>query len=237
MPEAPSIPPAPHARRKRVSGVVVPNQATRTQRILAWLIFTALQTLAVTVRIRLHDPHGVLRDRTAPAILALWHNRLALALHIYRRHGQRGRKLAALVSASKDGALLAAILERAGAQPVRGSSSRRGAQALVELNSAARDGRDIAITPDGPRGPCYQVQAGVIALAQVTGLPIVPCTYELSWKLRLKSWDRFQVPLPFARCDVFIGEPLRVPRDTDDATRDQLRAQLQTALLEKTPAD
>jgi lysophospholipid acyltransferase (LPLAT)-like uncharacterized protein len=226
-----SAAPAP---RKRVSGVVVPNQPTRKQRLVAWLIFAAMEALAMTVRIRLHDPRGSLSDRTTPVILALWHNRLALALHIYRKRSRRGRKLAALVSASKDGALLAAILERAGAQPVRGSSSRRGAQALVELNSWAREGWDIAITPDGPRGPCHQVQDGVLGLAQVTGLPILPCTYRLNWKLRLKSWDRFQVPLPFARCDLFIGEPLRVPREAGDTERAGLRQQLQAALLAET---
>ena len=84
--------------------------------------------------------------------------------------------MAAMVSASKDGGFLASILECFGVQPVRGSSSRRGPQALLELTGWAERGYDLAITPDGPRGPRYVVQEGIIALAQVTGLPIVPAS-------------------------------------------------------------
>jgi lysophospholipid acyltransferase (LPLAT)-like uncharacterized protein len=114
---------------------------------------------------------------------------------------------------------------------VRGSSSRRGAQALLELASWAERGYDLAVTPDGPRGPCYVVQEGVMALAQVTGLPIVPYSCRVGWKLRLKSWDRFQIPLPFSHCEMTFGEPIRVPRRATDAEREQLREQLGAALL------
>ncbi len=139
--------------------------------------------------------------------------------------------LAALISASKDGALLTAILQAFGVQVVRGSSSRRGAQALLELTSWAERGYDLAVTPDGPRGPCYVVQEGVMALAQVTGLPIIPYSCQLGWKLRVKSWDRFQIPLPFSRCEMTFGEPIRVPRGASDAERAQLREQLLDVLL------
>jgi len=93
-------------------------------------------------------------------------------------------------------------------------------------------GYDLAITPDGPRGPCYQVQEGVISTAQLTGLPIVPVSYHLNWKVRARSWDRFQIPLPFARCQVSIGKPIRVPRDASDADREVLRKELERALRE-----
>ena len=136
----------------------------------------------------------------------------------------------ALVSASKDGGLLTAILELFKEQPVRGSSSRRGAQALREMVAWGRRGHDLALTPDGPRGPCYVVQEGVISTAQMTGMPIVPVTYHLNWKIRVKSWDRFQIPLPFAVCTVTMGKVLRVPRDTDEAGREKLRLQLETEL-------
>src|SRR6185295_11123120 len=104
--------------------------------------------------------------------------------------------------------LLARVLELNGVEPVRGSTSRRGRQALLELVTWAERGFDLAITPDGPRGPCYVVQDGVIALAQLTGLPIVPVSYHLRWRIRLKSWDRFQIPLPFGPCIAYVGEPL-----------------------------
>src|SRR5262249_17493705 len=116
-------------------------------------------------------------------------NRLGLALPLYRyylaRH-QPERRLAAMVSASRDGGLLARILELFGVEPVRGSSSRRGPQALREMISWGERGYDLAITPDGPRGPCYTVQEGVISTAQITGLPIVPVSYRLNWKICLK---------------------------------------------------
>jgi hypothetical protein len=160
-------------------------------------------------------------------IFCLWHNRLAISMVVHRRHP---RKLAALVSASKDGALLAAVLGRFGVEPIRGSSSRRGPQALLELTSRAQMGFDLAVTPDGPRGPRYVVQEGVIALAQLTGLPIIPVTCNTRWKICLKSWDRFQVPLPFSSCELILNEPILVPREADGAKREELRRELETNL-------
>ena len=138
--------------------------------------------------------------------------------------------MAALVSASRDGGMLARVLELFDVEPVRGSSSRRGPQAFRELVSAGERGRDLAITPDGPRGPCYVVQEGIISLAQLTGMAIVPASFHLSCKWRLKTWDRFQVPLPFARCEVQLGPPVRIPRDASDAERKQLRAELEARM-------
>ena len=163
----------------------------------------------------------------------MWHNRLALCLigyHHYVRKRDQTPGLAALVSASKDGAFLAAILECFGVHPVRGSSSRRGPQALLELAGWAERGYDLAITPDGPRGPRYVVQEGIIGLAQVTGLPIIPASYHLSWKFQARSWDGFQIPLPFSRCEMCIGMPVRVAREASDEEREALRQQLETTL-------
>ena len=98
------------------------------------------------------------------------------------------------------------------------------------MTTWAERGYDLAITPDGPRGPRYVVQEGVMSLAQVTGLPIVPVSYHLNWKIRLKSWDRFQIPLPFARCEITVGQILRVPREATDAEREELRKQLEAEL-------
>ncbi|HEY2329045.1 MAG TPA: lysophospholipid acyltransferase family protein, partial [Verrucomicrobiae bacterium] len=162
-----------------------------------------------------------------PVIFCLWHNRLPISMMVHRRHP---RKLAALVSASKDGAFLSRILEWFRVQPVRGSSSRRGAQAMLELTTWSERGHDLTITPDGPRGPCYQIQDGITSLAQVTGLPIVPVAMNLNWKIRIKSWDRFQIPLPFAHCEVCVGQAIRVPQNASDAEREELRRQLETGL-------
>jgi lysophospholipid acyltransferase (LPLAT)-like uncharacterized protein len=214
--------------------VVVPNPPSRGQRALGWVVANGLRLLAATLRYRVNGSRDPAKLPDEPVIFALWHNRLALCMKVYEsfvRPLYQYDHLAALISASKDGALLATILQNFGVQPVRGSSSRRGAQALLELATWAQRGYDLAVTPDGPRGPRYVVQDGVIALAQVTGLPIVPYSCQLGWKIRLKSWDRFEIPLPFSRCEMTFGELIRVPREATDAQLAQLREELRAGLL------
>jgi lysophospholipid acyltransferase (LPLAT)-like uncharacterized protein len=145
--------------------------------------------------------------------------------------------MAALISASKDGALLAELLGRFGVVPVRGSSSRRGGQALIELVTWSRRGYDITVTPDGPRGPCYVAQEGVLVLAQLTGAPVLPVSCRLGWKIRVNSWDRFQIPLPFSRCEISIEPPIYVPRETSPEEREKLRQRLEEVLLAGTNGD
>ena len=220
--------------RKRISGVVVPNPPSRGQRTLAWVVASGMRLLSATLRYRVNSGSGPPKLPDKPVIFALWHNHLALCMKVYQsfvRPDHQHDHLAALISASKDGAFLAAILQRFGVRPVRGSSSRRGAQALLELTSWAERGFDLAVTPDGPRGPCHVVQEGVITLAQLTGLPIVPYSCRLRWKIRLKSWDRFEIPLPFSPCEMTFGEPIHVPREMTEDGRARLREQLQGVLL------
>jgi lysophospholipid acyltransferase (LPLAT)-like uncharacterized protein len=220
------------------AAIVVPKQPLWHGRLAARLIWLAASAVAATLRWRWQDDSKLFgADARERAIFCLWHNRLALSLILYRRHVQvrwPERKLAAMVSASRDGGMLARVLELFGVQPVRGSSSRRGPQALREMTTAADAGCDLAVTPDGPRGPCYVVQDGVIGLAQLTGLPIVPVSYELGWKWRARSWDRFQVPLPFSRVIVKLGEPIRIPREANDAERETLRARLESRMTSLT---
>jgi hypothetical protein len=234
MPPAPR--PHPKASRpgRKSGGVVIPHQPKWYHRIAAWLIFAAIRIVALTLRYRWNDRSEFFNGPPpGPAIYCIWHNRLVLSLVVYgsyvkKRNATAG--LAGLVSASKDGGFLTGVLDCFRVQPVRGSSSRRGAQALLELTTWAERGYDLAITPDGPRGPRYVVQEGIMSLAQLTGLPIVPCSYNLSWKIQLKSWDRFQIPLPFSRCEMNVGKPIRVPREATDAEREALRQRLQASL-------
>ena len=140
-----------------------------------------------------------------PAIFCIWHNRLALCMIAYFNYVKKRNRTPGWPrwsARARTADFSPAILERFGVQPVRGSSSRRGPQALLELTTWAERGYDLAITPDGPRGPRYVVQEGVMALAQLTGLPIIPVSYHATWKIRVKSWDRFQIPLPFSRCEM-----------------------------------
>lgn len=220
--------------RTKSSGIVIPHKLKWHQQLAATVIYLLMRTLAGTWRVRWIDNSGLLKNKTRPAVIfCSWHNRLAISMMINRSYAQKygpGRGLAAIVSASKDGGIVARILELFKCQPVRGSSSRRGAQALLELTTSAERGLDIAITPDGPRGPCYKIQDGITSLAQLTGLRIIPASSRIYWKICTKSWDRFQIPLPFSRIDVTFGEPVEIPRDSSDEQRAQLRALLESRM-------
>lgn len=196
----------------------------------SWAVAGLLRLIGATLRYRFHDDSGILgQASTGPLIFAVWHNRLALSMEIYGRYARQGRPvegLAALVSASKDGALLADVLARFGVRAARGSTSRRGPQALLELTSLIAAGFDLAITPDGPRGPCYTLQEGVISLAQVTGRPIIPVSTYCRRKFSLRSWDRFQIPCPGTRAEIYFGAPLSVPRAATEEERGELRTEL-----------
>jgi lysophospholipid acyltransferase (LPLAT)-like uncharacterized protein len=209
-------------------GVVVPHKPKGTQQLVAWTVFLVERLVTLSLRCDWRDHSGLAAAQDGPPVIfCLWHNRLATSMIVHRRHP---RKLAALVSASKDGALLAAVLARFGVEQVRGSSSRRGPQALLELTNHAKRGYDLAVTPDGPKGPRYVVQHGVISLAQVTGLPIIPVTCNTHPKICLKSWDHFQIPLPFSRCEFILNEPIFVPREADQAGREERRSELEARL-------
>jgi lysophospholipid acyltransferase (LPLAT)-like uncharacterized protein len=218
----------------KAAGVVATHRTKWSQCAIAWLIFALIRIVSATLRYRRNDRSGYINVPVpGPAIYCVWHNRLALCMPAYFDYVKKYNRtpgMAAMVSASRDGGFLTGILECFKVHPVRGSSSRRGSQALLELTTWAERGYDLAITPDGPRGPVYVVQEGVISLAQFTGLPIVPVSYYVNWKIRVKSWDRFQIPLPFSRCEMIYEKPIFVPRDASDEQREQLREQLETEL-------
>ena len=212
----------------------MPRKLKWHHHVSAFFIFLAIHLVSLTWRCRFIDVHGWLDQPQRPTIFSLWHNRLALSMAMWDRLGRKkihSSGLVALISASHDGGVLARVLRYFKVVAVRGSTSRRGAQALLELNSWAARGYSIAITPDGPRGPRHVVSDGIIALGQLSGLPILPLSARVRGKLTLKSWDRFQIPLPFARCDIFIGLPLLVARELSDEQRAELREELQRRML------
>ncbi len=224
-----------HRESRKSSTPVVPHSPRWHQRVVAACLFVLERMLTWSLQFDWED-HSELSDRPAdrPIIYCIWHNRLALSMYLHRKHVRRNfpnPNLAALVSASKDGALLAAILESFRVQPVRGSSSRRGHQAVLELLSWSRKGYDLAITPDGPRGPKYTVQDGILSLSQLTGHPIIPVVYSCSRKITLRSWDQFQIPLPFSRCRIHLGKPIIVPIDASEKDRTALRETVRQAML------
>ncbi|HWN24072.1 MAG TPA: lysophospholipid acyltransferase family protein, partial [Candidatus Sulfotelmatobacter sp.] len=166
-----------------------------------WLIavgFRLLQLWVRTLRYEIDDRAGVIgKPVDQNYIGALWHNRLLIFPFVLRRFFSN-RRGAALISASRDGDLLADAIARFGFDVVRGSSSRLGASAILQLTNVLASGRDVVITPDGPRGPAYELGPGIIFLAQKSGAAVLPVNMEYSSCWRLKSWDRFVLPRPFA---------------------------------------
>ncbi len=217
----------------RKSGIVIPHRATWYQRLLIAGLSYVARLLMASWRCRWDKPleTAVIEG---PVIFCLWHNCLSLSIATWDRFAQAkwpAKGVVALISASKDGAILTEVVANFGIKTIRGSSSRRGAQSLLEATSWLEKKHPIAITPDGPRGPCYKIQPGIIQLAQVTGRPIVAFGYHIHRKIWFKSWDRFQVPLPFSRCDFRFADPIFVPRDATNDQREELRQRLENVMM------
>ena len=160
-------------------------------------------------------------------IFALWHSRILPFSHVYKGLGS-----AILVSASKDGEIIARILEKQGQKTIRGSSRKGGMKALGKLADAmtADPRRPGTVIPDGPQGPRFQVQKGVILLAQKTGMPITPVTCGVKRSKVFNSWDQFMLPLPFTTCLLIYGDPLHVSAEANEAEIESARKELETRL-------
>jgi lysophospholipid acyltransferase (LPLAT)-like uncharacterized protein len=199
-----------------------------------WLIavgFRVLQLWVRTLRYEIDDRADVIgKPADQTYIGALWHNRLLIFPFVLRRFFSN-RHGAALISASRDGDLLADAITRFGFDVVRGSSSRLGASAIFQLTDVLASGRDVVITPDGPRGPAYELGPGIILLAQKSGSAVLPVNMEYSSCWQLKSWDRFILPRPFAKIRVIIGQPHRVRSTNTIADFEAERLRLQDAMM------
>jgi lysophospholipid acyltransferase (LPLAT)-like uncharacterized protein len=201
------------------------------------LAASAVRALGATLSLRARgvDPLRPLWQARRPLIYAVWHDRILMVpwLNARLRRDHGARRVRVLTSRSRDGRLMAAFARRFGLRIVRGSSSRGGARALRALARAVRAGEDVALVPDGPRGPARRLQPGIVALAATTGAPIVPVGVAARPARRLRSWDRFMVPAPFARCALVFGDLLEVSRAE---AREAARGRIERALEEATAA-
>ena len=187
-----------------------------------------IQLLGKSIRFEWENEEWVKRraSRGESVIFCFWHNRFLMMPFLYGR--VRGEKnICVMASRSRDGRMITDVLEGFRFAVARGSSSRGGETAVREMAGRVRAGMDAAVTPDGPRGPLYRVQPGVVFLSQLSGAPIVPVTYDAHWRIRLKSWDRFIIPLPFSRGAVVFGDPLFVQAGAGEAGRAESRAKLE----------
>lgn len=204
----------------------------RSARILVALGFHLVKIWARTLRFEFEDRANFSAVPLSRRVIGvLWHNRLLLLPHVAKTFAP-SRRAVALISASRDGAILADLVKRFGFGTVRGSSSRQGATAVLQLADKITQGWDVAITPDGPRGPAYEMGAGVILLAQKTEVPVLLMHMEYSSCWRLRSWDRFILPKPFSKVRViFSGLHQVKPTATDDQFETE-RLRLQNAMME-----
>lgn len=202
-------------------------RGTRKQRVIGTLVGWVIRVMGWTLRYKI-DGLEQMRDKYAhqPVIFAIWHNRI-FAMPYTKPKLSKHREVCVLTSASKDGAILETAVRSFGLTAVRGSSSRRGAAALVALKRKLAAGATVTITPDGPKGPRYKVQPGVVKLAQMCSAPIVVVSVSFSCCWRLNSWDRFCVPVPFSKVMVQLEDGVEIPKELSDDAFECERAKLE----------
>lgn len=164
-------------------------------------------------------------------VVAFWHGDIFYMAPLMMKHRHEGA-FHIMASRSRDGALAAKFIGMCGAHMIRGSSSRGGGRALVEMLQSMRPGDHLALALDGPRGPRHRVSnLGAIHLAARSGLPILPMAGRTESKWQLRSWDRMEIAKPFAKIEAVYGEPIYVPKDADKDTLHKLRMQLEEQMV------
>ncbi len=196
------------------------------------LAYALFRLLVITLRIPVVNQHihDALLAEGKGIIYAFWHGDLVMTVH----HGtiaNRKRRIFIMTSLSRDGELLARFLRLFGFGIVRGSTSRAAVQGLHQLKKRLDEGFSTAVAVDGPRGPRHQVKPGIALLAKASGCPILPFAITISRAIRLRSWDRCEIPLPFSRCELSFGAPVRLAPNTDHKTLHQVCRELETTLL------
>lgn len=202
------------------------NEVRGWRRALLWCLATLLRAWVRTLRFEVDAATlALLTKSDEPVAVVLWHNRLFLSPEFFRRYRTQ-RRVYGLVSASKDGAWLAAFYRMIGIYPVRGSSSNLGREAARVLIDKMREGHDIGITPDGPRGPMYVVEPGVLVVTRRLNAPMVLMGAEFGPAKRLRSWDRFYIPAPFTKIKMRSAVLPPVKADGEKVTAEDVRAAL-----------
>ena len=190
--------------------------------------------LCATLRYKVIDEAGFLENPfPRPVVILVWHNRILAMPAVYRRYYPKRKGLLVLTSASRDGAYLSEFVRCFGMGSVRGSSSRRGAAALLDLIRNLEAGFDLCITPDGPRGPRYSLGPGVLLLSERCQVPLLPLLVEYSAFWRFKSWDGFAVPKPFSKVTITALPLIEIETAESEAAFEEKRKQVETRMTER----
>jgi lysophospholipid acyltransferase (LPLAT)-like uncharacterized protein len=204
------------------------SRAKRLQaKLISSLGYRIVAMLGSTLRWKtegLEHFDAIVRSGQQP-VMAFWHGRILPATYYFRRRG-----IVVITSENFDGEWIAGIIERFGFGTARGSTSRGARKALLQLKRDMAAGKPAGFTLDGPRGPAKQAQPGAVWLAKATGNPVLPFHLEADRYWTVNSWDRTQIPKPFATVAISMGEPFAVPADADDAGIEAARESLETRL-------
>jgi len=200
----------------------------RTQlALVSWIVPLLLRLIGCTLRSTMTFEEGAIQglDEIHPGIFPFWHRCVLPAAWLFR-----GRHLAVMTSQSRDGEYIARVISRFGFLPVRGSSSRGGQRALMEMNKLLDEGNGVAFTIDGPRGPRYVAKKGPVLLARVSGVAITAFYVAVERAWVLKTWDRLVIPKPFSRVHVGVARKIFVPPNASDDAMERYHAEMQAAL-------
>ena len=195
--------------------------------LIGWAGFFIIHLIGRTIRWEsTGDSHlDEIYKSGSRAIFTFWHGRIFSATYYWRNRG-----IVVMTSMNRDGEAIAQCIQRFGYGAARGSSSRGGFKALAQMARDIRHGRDTAFTIDGPRGPRYIAKQGPVLLAMKTGAAIFCFHISMKRKIQLKSWDEFQIPLPFTPAIVLKAAPIWVPHDAPEAHLRDLHLQMQDTL-------
>jgi len=177
--------------------------------VVCWAAAQYIRLVYVTSRKRIEIDNAatVYIAGARPAVYAFWHARLLMIPPIY----YSDRKMHIMISSHNDGEMIARTMHHFGLETIRGSSSRGGREVAAQAVKVLLDGGNVSITPDGPRGPAMKLQPGVITVAKLAGVPVIPVTYGSSRHKRMRSWDRFMLALPFGKLYYKVGAPMENP--------------------------
>ena len=208
------------------------REYTLRQRVQLWFItwagFLAIRMIGPTLRFSISSEDGAPNPRTlgrGAVIQSFWHRCVFPAVYVWRN-----LQIGVMTSQSFDGEYIARIIQKFGFVPVRGSSTRGGARALLGMRSVLEQGNTVAFTIDGPRGPAFVAKPGPVLLARATGAPLVMFYIALDNPWVLNTWDRFMIPKPFSKALMRVAKVIHVPPDADDAQMDQFYRELQEGL-------
>lgn len=190
-----------------------------------------MRVIACTLKIEVIDNAGAFDASRRGRIWAFWHQQMFLIPWLHHQWFSHIPG-AILTSPSQDGQIIADICSAFNQEAVRGSTSKQGVGALIALTEKVKEGYDIGITPDGPRGPAFQLQAGLLKLAQLSGGEIMPVKIKYSRCMTFPTWDHFQIPLPWSCVTLIFLPVINMPRRATNEEFEQMRLRIENLLNE-----